>query len=49
MKNELFLWVYDICSEEDKYFKKKESKPILPDGCAIPELQRLEIKRQDIQ
>ena len=43
----LYMQKYCGCifSEEDRYFKKKESKPIIPEGCEIPERQRLEIKR----
>ena len=43
----LYMQKYCGCifSEEDRYLKKKESKPIMPEGCEIPERQRLEIKR----
>ena len=48
MKNDRvreFEWLDTRSWEEDKYFKKKESKPIIPNGCSIPERQRLEIKK----
>lgn len=43
----LYMQKYCGCifSEEDRYLKKKESKLIMPEGCEIPERQRLEIKR----